>query len=108
MHLFPQLIRPERVPASPAPARELFGLSLGSFGTATFQGIEIGLPMEVGDSAVTAEAALSSARTGALLVERLVRLGVDLIAQLIAHGWNDPEQTASEPSRSGGPAEQTC
>ncbi len=95
MHLFPELIRPERVPAAPAPPRELFGLSTDSFGTARFAGIEIALPLEVGDSAVAGEAALSSAETGARLVERLAALGADLIAHLIAHGWNDGEATAS-------------
>ncbi len=107
MHLFPQLIRPERLPAAPAPARELFGLSAASFGTATFEGIEIGLPLEVGDSAVTAEAALSSAATGALLAERLVALGAGLIARLTAHGWGG-EPTAAAASPPGGPADRTC
>ena len=107
MHLFPQLVRPERVPDAPAPARELFGLSAGSFGTAIFQGIEIGLPLEVGENVVNAEAALCSARTGALLVERLVRLGADLIARLRAHGWNDGGTASASPGSSS-PTDETC
>ncbi len=107
MHLFPQLIRHERLPATPAPPREMFGLQAGSFGTATFEGIEIGLPLEVGDSAVTAEAALSSSATGALLVERLVALGAGLIARLGAHGWGD-EQTAPVASPTGRPTDEAC
>ena len=110
MHLFPQLIRHERLPAAPAPPREIFGLQAGSFGTATFtgsfEGIEIGLPLEVGDSAVTADATASSAATGALLVERLVALGAGLIARLSAHGWG--REPTAPASRTGRPADQPC
>ena len=107
MHLFPHLIRHEQVPAAAAAPRELFGLRTGSFGTALFEGIEIGLPLEVGDSAVTGDAALSSAATGALLVERLVALGAGLIAQLSAHGWGGG-QTASAASPPGSSTGQAC
>ena len=88
MHLFPDFIRPELVPKAPAPARDVFGLDAGNFGTASFEGVEIGLPLEVGSSAVTGDATLSSAATGARLVDRLVELGAGLIARLATHGWN--------------------
>ncbi len=89
MHLFPELVRPELVPGAPAPARDVFGLEAGNFGSARFEGIEIGLPLEIGGSAVTGDARLSSAATGARLVERLVELGAGLIARLATHGWNN-------------------
>ena len=96
MHLFPGLVRPELVPGMVSPAREVFGLQAGCFGTAQFEGIEIGLPLEVGASAVTGDATLSSARTGARLADRLAELGAGLIAHLAAHGWGNDE-AASPP-----------
>lgn len=102
MHLFPELIRRELVPETAAPAREVFGLETGCFGTARFEGIEIGLPLEVGASAVTGDATLSSAQTGALLTERLVELGAGLIAHLASHGWGDGEVTSQGETTSRG------
>ena len=94
MHLFPDLVRPELVPAAAAPARHLFGLEADSFGTARFEDIGIGLPLETGASAVTGDATLSSAQTGARLTERLVELGAGLIAHLVGHGWGDDAAAA--------------
>lgn len=100
MHLFPQLMRPDRMPEAPQPPRDVFGLAAGNFGTALFEGIEIGLPLEIGPSAVTGEASLSSAQTGARLVGRLVELGAKLIASLGEHGWGAPvSETALKPKQ---------
>ena len=88
MHLFPELIRPELVPQAPAPPRCVFGLEVGNFGTARFQDVEIGLPLEIGGSAVTGDATMSSAGTGAELARRLVEIGAGLIAHLVSNGWS--------------------
>ncbi len=93
MHLFPELVRPGLVPRTPTPVRDVLGLETGHFGTAWFDGVEIGLPLEVGAGAVTGDATLSSARTGADLTERLVELGAGLIAHLAGRGWGDAEVT---------------
>ena len=91
MHLFPQFIRHDLVPTAPALPRDVLGLQAGNFGNALFNGIGIGLPLEIGDSAVTGEAGLSSASTGAVLTERLVQIGADLIDHLCRHGWGERE-----------------
>ena len=93
MHLFPQLVRSELAPRTPTPPRDVLGLQAGPFGTAWFEGVEIGLPLEVGAETVTGDATLSSARTGADLTERLVELGAGLIAHLAGKGWGGPEVT---------------
>lgn len=96
MHLFPRLIRRDLMPDAPQPPRDVFGLAAGNFGTALFEGIEIGLPLDIGPSAVTGDAALSSAETGARLVQRLVELGARLIASLGDHGWGAPASGAAQ------------
>lgn len=87
MHLFPELIRHERIPAAPAPPRDLFGIAAGQFGTGSFEGVEIGLPLEMSPGGITGDARLCSAETGARLTARLVELGAALIARLLGGGW---------------------
>ncbi len=86
MHLFPELVRPDLVPSAPAAPREVAGLDVVGFGTARLGGIEIGVPVEVGDSAVTGDARLCSAETGAAVTARLVEAGAALIAHLARQG----------------------
>ncbi len=82
MHLFPELMRPDLVPSGPAAPRRVAGLDVVGFGIARLGGIEIGVPVELGDSAVTGEASLCSAETGAALTARLVEAGAALVAHL--------------------------
>lgn len=82
MHLFPDLIRTDLIPTAPAQPRTIAGLPVSGFGTASFAGVEIGMPIELGDTVVTGDATLCSAETGALITERLVALGASLIAHL--------------------------
>ncbi|WP_419729168.1 creatininase family protein [Lichenicola sp.] len=90
MHLFPELMRPDLIPSSPPLPRSVAGLFVSGFGTARFEGVEIGLPIELGDDAVTGDASLCSAETGALITERLVSLGAAFIAHLTNHmAWQD-------------------
>nr|WP_321983064.1 creatininase family protein [uncultured Lichenicoccus sp.] len=91
MHLFPALVRAELMPHGPAAPRDVFGLQAGTFGIGrldtTLGDVEITLPLEIGDSAVTGDPRLSSAATGARLTETLVEIGAALIARLDARGW---------------------
>ncbi len=82
MHLVPELVRPDLVPSAPAAPRQVAGLDVAGFGTARLGGIEIGVPVELGDSAVTADARLCSAATGAAITGRLVEAGAALVGHL--------------------------
>jgi creatinine amidohydrolase len=89
MHLFPDLIRHERIPPAPMAPRDLFGLAAGQFGTGMFAGVEIGLPVEISPGGITGDARMSSPETGARLTRRLTELGASLIAGLLRHGWGE-------------------
>ncbi len=90
MHLFPNLIRPDLIPG-PTPAAMVQGLTISGFGTATFDGIEVSVPLEVNQIAPNgvflADPRLCTAETGAALVDRLSDIGAKLaahVASLIA------------------------
>ena len=89
MHLFPEWMRPDLVPTTPAPVRRVAGMTVSGFGTARFGDVEIGVPLELGDSAVTGDATLCSARTGAMITERLVASGAALVVHLVRQGDGD-------------------
>ncbi len=93
MHLFPELMRPDLIPSAPAAPRRIAGLDAVGFGTAWLDGIEIGVPVEVGDSAVTGDASLCSAETGAAVTAALVEAG----AALVAHLARRPPQDRARP-----------
>jgi creatinine amidohydrolase len=82
MHLFPALMRPDLVPAPANPA-PVMGLAVTGLGTARFEGAEIQMPIEFNEAApggsLNADARLSSAETGAMLVERLTELGARFV-----------------------------
>jgi creatinine amidohydrolase len=82
MHLFPALMRPDLVPAPAGPA-PIMGLSVTGLGTARFEEAEIQIPIEFNEAApggaLNADARLSSADTGAALVERLTELGARFV-----------------------------
>ncbi len=90
MHLVPELMRPDLVPCPARPRRVAAGLEVAGLGVGGFVGrygdAEIGLPIEIAaegdDVAVTADASLCSAATGARLTARLVALGAGLVAHL--------------------------
>ncbi len=85
MHLFPALMRPDLVPA-PLPRPVVNGMTVSGFGTADFEGAEIAVPLEVAQIAPNGvwggDPRLSSAETGAALVERLSAIGARLAAQV--------------------------
>ena len=85
MHLFPDLIRHDLIPAAePPPAFR--GLPISGFGTVDFDGAEIAVPLEVAQIApngvFNADPRLSSAATGAALVEQLTGIGARLAARV--------------------------
>ena len=89
MHLFPDLIRPDLVPAA-APPPEFRGMRISGFGTVDFEGAEIAVPLEVEQIAPNGvwqgDPRLCSAETGAALVERLADIGARLAARVA--GWD--------------------
>lgn len=85
MHLFPDLMRPDLVPG-PTPAPVVDGYTVLGFGTATFGGSEVGLPLEVEQIApngvFVGDPRLCSSATGLALVERLTEIGARLAAHV--------------------------
>ena len=79
LHLFPELMRPDLVPAA-APLKDdsVLGLPYTGLGTASFEGAEVGLPMQYDDTynqgVARGDPRLCSAETGAALVEKLTAL----------------------------------
>ncbi len=86
LHLFPELMRPERVPeARPLKSDPLLGLPFTGLGTASFEGAEVALPNGYDETynagVARGDPRLSSAQTGAALSEKLV----EVTARFIAH-----------------------
>lgn len=79
MHLFPELIRRDMIPA-PLPLKRNVALDLPytALGAASFEGAEIGLPTEYDEvynkGVAKGDPNLSSAETGAALTEKLVTI----------------------------------
>lgn len=88
MHLFPELIRADLVP-EPTPLSRVMGLEAVSFGNVRFEGAEVQVPVEYDEIAPDAvrggDPRLSSAETGAVLVERLVELGARFVQHYVQH-----------------------
>jgi creatinine amidohydrolase len=86
LYLFPQLMRPDLVPAAnPLKRDPTLGLPFTGLGTASFEGAEVGMPHEYDETytlgVAKGDPRLSSAETGAALVERLA----DLCASFVKH-----------------------
>jgi creatinine amidohydrolase len=85
MHLFPDLIRHDLIPAA-APPPDFRGMPVSGFGTVDFEGAEIAVPLEVDHIAPNgvfkADPRLSSPETGARLVEQLTAIGARLAARV--------------------------
>ena len=89
-HLFPELMRPELIPA-PMPGGEMLGLPVSGFGTVRHGAVEIDVPVEIDAIApggvAGGDARLCSPETGAALAQLLVAEG----AALVAHLWQQAE-----------------
>lgn len=86
MHLFPELMRADMIPAQqPLKSDPLLGLPFTALGAASFEGFEVAMPHsydEVYAQGVSkGDPGLSSAETGAALTERLT----DICARFVAH-----------------------
>lgn len=86
MHLFPELIREDLIPEGKALKNDsVLGLPYTGLGTASFDGAEIGLPMEYDDTyhlgVAKGDPRLCSAETGQVLVDKLT----DIVARFAAH-----------------------
>ena len=91
MHFFPDLVRADMVPA-PQPLPSVLGMPVTGFPTASFEGAEVGIPVELDEMAPNGVRAgdprLCSAETGAALAEQLAETG----ARFVGHF---AEQTAT-------------
>ena len=86
LHLFPELIRKDLIPEGKKLKNDsVLGLPYTGLGTASFDGAEVGLPMEYDDTyhdgVAGGDPKLCSAETGAVLVEKLT----DIVARFSAH-----------------------
>ena len=88
MHLFPERVRADLVPGPAAP-RTAMGLDMTGWGTARFEGAEVGVPFEYDATSPSGVGAgdprLCSAETGAALVEQLTETGARFVAHWAAH-----------------------
>jgi creatinine amidohydrolase len=86
MHLFPDWIRPDMVPAAPS-APEVKGLTVTGLSTVRFEGAEIAVPVELDETAPNGvwagDPRLCSAETGARLVAQLSEKAARFIAHWI-------------------------
>ena len=87
MHLFPEWMRPDLIP-EPAPPPTVMGLPVSGFGTLHFEDVNVEVPVEVDEIAPGGvwhgDPRLSSAQTGARLVQELTELGARFVAHYAA------------------------
>ncbi len=86
LHLFPELMRPDLMPAQQSLKRDAaLDLPYTGLGTASFEGAEVGLPTEYDavyhKGVAKGDPRLSSAESGAALTEKLV----DICARFVGH-----------------------
>ena len=89
LHLLPELQRPDLVPdGKPLKTDSVLGLPYTGLGAVSFEGAEIGMPMEYDDSYNDGVAAgdprLSSAETGRVLSGKLVEIGARFVSHFAA------------------------
>lgn len=85
MHVFPQLMRPDLLPAQRPPAPRFLDLPFAGWGALDCEGAEVAVPLDYDatspDGIGAGDPALCSAATGAALAERLA----DLAARCVQH-----------------------
>ena len=86
-HLFPALMRPDLIP-SLHDAPDIMGMKVSNFGSASFEGVDIEVPLELShitpDGVFGADPRLCSAETGAKLVTALADLGARFVRHYAA------------------------
>ncbi|HEY8609930.1 MAG TPA: creatininase family protein [Roseomonas sp.] len=97
LHLTPERMRMDLVPAERAAAGTCLGLPFMGWGAVSFEGTEINVPAEYDgpspDGVGTGDPRLCSAETGRALVERLVAIGAGFVRHYAGHG---PASAGSE------------
>lgn len=82
LHLFPERVRADLMPG-PAEPRTSHGLDMTGWGTARFEGAEVGMPLDYDATSPTAvgpgDPRLCTAETGAALTEQLTELGARFV-----------------------------
>jgi creatinine amidohydrolase len=88
MHFFPDLVRPDMIP-EPRPLPKVLGMPVTGFPTASFEGSEVGIPVELDEMAPNGVRAgdprLCSAETGAALAEALTEIGARFVRYYAEH-----------------------
>ena len=88
MHFFPDLVRRDMIP-EPRPLPQVLGMPVTGFPTASFEGTEIGIPVELDEMAPNGVRAgdprLCSAETGAALAEELIEIGARFVRYYAEH-----------------------
>jgi creatinine amidohydrolase len=94
MHFFPDLMRPDLMPAAPAPRGRFLGLDISGPPTVRFDGVDIHLPLEIDaiapNGVFSGDPRLCSADTGARIVDRLVAIGAGFIRHFVAATQEGP------------------
>lgn len=88
LHLTPERMRMDQLPATPTPPATLLGLPFAAWGALSFEGAEINVPagyeLPSPDGIGPGDPRLCNAETGRALVERLVAIGAGFVRHLAA------------------------
>jgi creatinine amidohydrolase len=93
MTFFPELVRADMVP-EPQPLPSVMGMPVTGFPTASFEGAEVGIPVELDEMAPNGVRAgdprLCSAETGAAVAEQLTEIGARFVRHFAEHTARQP------------------
>jgi creatinine amidohydrolase len=93
MTFFPELVRADMVP-EPQPLPSVMGMPVTGFPTASFEGAEVGIPVELDEMAPNGVRAgdprLCSAETGAAVAEQLTEIGARFVRYFAEHTARQP------------------
>jgi creatinine amidohydrolase len=97
MHFFPDWVRSDMIPR-PVKRPEVMGLPVTGLATLGFEGVNISVPLEVGELAPNGVSAgdprLCSPETGAALAEKLIAFGARFVRHYADHAKSSGRKTA--------------